>query len=546
MHAPNETILITYDCNSKNFQYSSNEIYSSFQEEYRPLWQIMTEEEMTSEHIANQFRDKLEEIAACNTPQVHYERYYIRKNNQKGRWYRVGFVYPTPCTVIHIIFTDIDDEITTNFRLAQKTEYDELTGLLNHNAFCKQVTLHLNNNKSGKAAGEYAVVYFDVLHFKAINDMFGMSEGTRLLQYIGKTIKDCATEDDFVCRQGSDRFILFTHTFGNELELLVKSILTHITKFDLAYEITCNAGIYVTNEENLPVDSMIDRAILAHASIKGNYTKKYSYFTESMRKDMINEQEIGGMMATALAEKQFVIYYQPQYKHSTRTLVGAEALVRWQHPDLGLISPGIFIPIFEKNGFITKLDFYVFEQVCMFIRKCLDAGVDIVPISTNFSRHDIFSPGFVEKLEEIRQKYNIPISCLRVEVTESAIVGDNQYYANEILKKLHYHGYIIEMDDFGSGYSSLNVLKDIEMDILKLDMLFLAEKDEKNNRSRTILSSIVHMANLLDMPVIAEGVEDAKQADFLMSIGCEFIQGYLYSKPLPEQDYYSLILNTNK
>ena len=236
---------------------------------------------------------------------------------------------------------------------------------------------------------------------------------------------------------------------------------------------------------------MVDRAILAQSSIKGSYNKRFKYFTESLRNDMLGEQEIVGIMATSLAEKQFVVYYQPQYNHSTGMLIGAEALVRWNHPERGMISPGTFIPIFEKNGFITNLDLYVFEEVCIFIRKCMDKNLPVVPISSNFSRYDIFQPDFVEKLEEIRLKYEVPVKNIRVELTESAVLGGTQH-TNEVISKLHKCGYIVEMDDFGSGYSSLNVLKDIELDIIKLDMKFLA-KESESNKGGTIISSIVKM-----------------------------------------------------
>lgn len=252
---------------------------------------------------------------------------------------------------------------------------------------------------------------------------------------------------------------------------------------------------------------------------------RYAYYTEKLRENMLGEQEIAGMMNTALEEKQFLLHYQPQYNHSTKRIVGAEALVRWRHPERGLISPGIFIPIFEKNGFITKLDLFVFEQVCVFLKSCMDQKIPIIPISSNFSRQDIFHPDFAELLEEIRKKYEVPAKYLRVEITETAVVG-NSAYVNEVVKKLHEYGYIVEMDDFGSGYSSLNVLKDIDLDIIKLDMLFLAEAND-NNRGGTILSSIIRMAKWLGMPVIAEGVETLAQADFLSSLGCECVQGYL-------------------
>lgn len=513
--------LIIYDCRSKEFQF-------------------LDEESAIFAHVLKtEFQEKIEEISQAEAPQVDFVECYVKQDEFTGDWYRVGFVCPVPGETIQIIFTNIDEEKLENCSLSHSSDFDRLTGLLSRHAFVKAVETTVEIDAAGIEAGEYALVYFDIIRFKAINDLFGMEEGDRLLKYIAEVMVQTAKEEDAVCRMDADRFVLLTHNQGAALERLVETIVEAVAAYDLPYKITCNVGVYVTNNAALSANSMIDRAVLAQSSVKGSYTSRYNYYTESMHSDMLSEQEISGIMLTALQEKQFVVYYQPQYNHSTGMLVGAEALVRWMHPERGMISPGIFIPIFEKNGFITRLDLYVFEEVCIFLRSCMDKGLPIVPISSNFSRHDIFQVNFVEKLEELREKYQIPSQYLRVEITESAIMGGSQH-ANEIVRKLHQCGYVVEMDDFGSGYSSLNVLKDIELDIIKLDMLFMKE-DSDSNRGGTILSSIVRMAKWLGMPVIAEGVEHVEQADFLKSIGCDYIQGYLYSKPLPEEQYLEIL-----
>ncbi|MBQ7776802.1 MAG: bifunctional diguanylate cyclase/phosphodiesterase [Lachnospiraceae bacterium] len=532
--------LIIYDCQTNKFTYPESvkeQFEANFDE--RPLWQIFTEDGLTAKNVAEQFQTVITEIADSDVPQVQFTEFFVKNSKFTGNWYRVGFVCPVPGEKITITFTDMANESAVTSNLTHMSDFDKLTGLLHRKAFTKAVEARMNKDESGVQAGEYAMVYFDVIRFKAINDIFGMAEGDRLLKYIAMSLTAAVKAGDVICRMDADRFVLFTHHSGKELEIFVERILDAVSKYNLPFEVACNVGIYVTNEEKLSVGSMIDRAVLAQSTIKGSYTSKYKYYTESLRNDMLSEQEIYGMMTTALAEKHFVVYYQPQYNHSTGMLVGAEALVRWNHPERGLISPGLFIPIFEKNGFITKLDLYVFEEVCRFIRVCMDKDLPIVPISSNFSRHDIFQPDFVKKLEEIREKHGVPAKYLRVEITESAIMGGSQH-ANEIVRRLHECGYVVEMDDFGSGYSSLNVLKDIDLDIIKLDMLFLSEETE-NNKGGTILSSIVRMAKWLGMPVIAEGVEHIEQADFLRSIGCDYIQGYLYSRPLPEAQYLEMI-----
>lgn len=258
---------------------------------------------------------------------------------------------------------------------------------------------------------------------------------------------------------------------------------------------------------------------------------------------LFDENEIVRSFADALQQGQFFIHYQPQYNHSSGLMVGAEALVRWNHPTRGLVPPDAFIPVLESNNLITRLDYYVFEQACISLRRWIDSGLPLVPLSVNFSRRDIFQPDFVQQLERIREKHAVPVNYLRLEITESAFAG-NGPQANDVVCALHKSGYIVEMDDFGSGYSSLNVLKDIDVDILKLDMLFLSD-EHGSNRGGTILSFVVRMAKWLGLPVIAEGVETLHQADFLRSIGCDQVQGYLYSRPLPQKEFESLLLRSS-
>ncbi len=414
-------------------------------------------------------------------------------------------------------------------------KYDELTKLISRTHFCTEVSkLNLRHEKT-----PYALCFFDIIKFKAVNDMFGFHEGDRLLQFIA----DCLRNPKFpiltACRVSADRFAFLADVSDQDAETLVLSLFREIKNYQISFELHFNAGIYLVPKTEESGNSMLDKAMLAQEAIKGIYTRSVNFFTENLRHEMLSEQEIAGEMNTALAQEQFLVYYQPQYNHSTGMLVGAEALVRWLHPTKGMISPGRFIPLFEKNGFITKFDFHVFEKVAQFLRDSIDHHFSIVPISVNFSKHDIFSPNFTETLETIRKKYDVPTHDIRIEITESILMGNNAA-VNDILNKLHACGYIIEMDDFGSGYSSLNVLKDLDFDIIKLDMLFLENKG-KTGRGGTILSSVVNMAKWLNIPVIAEGVETVEQADFLKSIGCNYIQGYLYSKPLPQKDYELLI-----
>ncbi len=252
----------------------------------------------------------------------------------------------------------------------------------------------------------------------------------------------------------------------------------------------------------------------------------------------MTETELLSSFEDAINYDHIFVSYQAQINHTTGRMVGAEALMRWKHPLYGMQYPTDFIPVLEKNDLIYKADLHVFEMVCKFQKKCMDERVSMIPISVNMSRYDIYNHEYVDAIEEIRRKYDVPVKFLRIEVTESSAIGGMELVSS-VLKKLHSYGYLVEMDDFGSGYSSLNILKDLDVDIIKLDMTFMS--GDIGGRGGTILSSIVQMAKWLDTPVIAEGVETVEIADYLKSIGCNYIQGYLYCKPQEPDEFIEMI-----
>ncbi len=536
-------LYVVYNCENKTFAYPQaiNEVFNA-RFDLRPLWQIMTEDNVAPAAAVFELRKAIEAASLSDKPTVNFLNCFLMCADKQMRNYNLGVICTAPRTDIFITFNRCNTYNSRSRLYLQGNKLDELTGILRHGAFADEIATALLK-LSDDDLGKYMLIYFDVQRFKIINDMFGIAEGDRLLIHIANVISEFVKDIGICCRIGSDRFALFLPISEAGPDAQIEELLSSIEAYSLPFEITCNAGIYIINDKTLSAVATIDRAILAQSSIKGSYTKRYNYYNEDLRRILLTEQEITGMMRTALEEEQFVVYYQPQYNHSTGMLVGAEALVRWLHPEKGLIPPINFIPIFEKNGFITQLDLYVFERVCRFIRKCLDRKLPVVPISTNLTRYDIFSPNFIEGLEEARQKYNVPSRYIRVEITESAALGNSQFI-NEAVRKLHRYGFIVEMDDFGSGYSSLNILKDIDFDMFKLDMKFLLSDDDNNGRGGTILSSVVRMVNWLSLPIIAEGVETVKQADYLRSIGCDYIQGYLYAKPLPEDQYTQLLSNS--
>ena len=383
------------------------------------------------------------------------------------------------------------------------------------------------------------MVCFDIQCFSSINSMFGMEQGDRLLRYIAQQIQIAAAPWSFVFRCGADLFCVFVPGKQAEVERRVTELFDRIARFDLPFDIRCNAGIYLMDSSANVIDAM-GGAILAHKRVKGSFTQQFCYYTDDIRATVLEEQKIVGAMSTALIQEQFHVYYQPQYNHTTQRLIGAEALVRWNHPEQGIIPPDRFVPVFESTGFITELDQYMFRHVCAFLRRQLDAGVLLVPVSVNLSRVDLFSPRFLERLEQTRREFDIPPKYLRFEITESSVKGDSQFI-NHVLDKLHQCGYIVEMDDFGSGYSSLTILKDVDFDLIKLDTRFFQDEQRQLGRGGLILQSVVRMINWLGLPMIAEGVEKLEQADLLRSIGCDYIQGYLYAKPMPEQAFETLL-----
>ena len=284
---------------------------------------------------------------------------------------------------------------------------------------------------------------------------------------------------------------------------------------------------------------MCDRANLALNRAKGNFQTPYCVYDDNMRQQMVMEQKIVNAMESAIENKEFTLYLQPKYEIINETLIGAEALVRWNSKTGGFISPADFIPVFEKNGFVYDVDKFIWEETCRCLRRWLDEGKKVVPVSVNVSRIDLYDPMLLDYLVELREQYRIPEDLLELEITESAYTEDpDQIIATT--SQLSKAGFMILMDDFGSGYSSLTSLKKMHIDILKLDMGFLNSKDE-SVKGGNILAAIMQMAHSLNMQTIAEGVETKEQVDFLRSIGCQWVQGYYYSRPLPVADYEKLL-----
>lgn len=421
-------------------------------------------------------------------------------------------------------------------------EIDALTGLYTRDAFIKRSSGLI----SRKPSGYYVLTSFDIDSFKVINDQFGAEIGDKILLYIAYMLKEFTDGCGGIsCHLSYDNFAaLFPMDKDSEIGKISKNLAESLAVDGINVSASISAGRYVVADCDLPVSAMMDRALLAKRSIKGRYDAHVAYYDDSMRDMALREQWVVNEMESALRSDQFEVWFQPQYNHSTGAMVGAEALVRWRHPQNGLVSPGIFIPIFERNGFIYLLDQYVWEKTCAKVRAWLDEGREPLPVSVNVSRYDMFKLDFFEVMTGLVEKYDVPLDLFRLEITESAFAKSTEHII-EMVQRLRDYGFIIEIDDFGSGYSSFNTLKDVPANILKLDMRFL-EGTRNSERGGSILESIVRMAKWLSMPVIAEGVETKEQADYLRSIGCVHIQGYLYAKPMPAAEYEDRLNNSAK
>lgn len=424
-------------------------------------------------------------------------------------------------------------------KMRYQAEHDQLTGLYNRRKFFTETRKMLDANPDT----EYVLIRTDVDQFSLLNSFWGEKVGDEFLIRIARGIEQQIKQFETATygRINADNFCACVPYEKEKIDKELEKARKAIISFKQDYFIKPTFGIYIITERSMPIQGMYERVAMAAKTCKGKYNTYVGYYDKDMRNAASREQEIINEMQNALDSGQFVPFIQTQYDLKTNRPYGGEALVRWMHPQKGMISPREFIPVFERNGFIGKLDYYMWESVCRCLRRWTDEGYQPAPISVNISRANMYNPNIVSIIDGLVKKYNISPKLLNLELTESAYM-DNPDAMREIVKSLQEKGFLVLMDDFGSGYSSLNTLKDIAVDVLKIDMKFLSGNDE-NERSERILSSIIRMAGWLSIPVIVEGVETAHQVDFLRSIGCGYIQGYFFARPMPVKDYEALAVH---
>lgn len=411
---------------------------------------------------------------------------------------------------------------------------DTETGLYNMAGFDEAVQKWIADNPGRK----YRLQRYRIDGFMNINATYGYKVGSRLINDIGKYMRARTGRDSFAAHINADNFVRFCADDSISPESFYEKFLTDFADYELSYPLFLKMGIYDLCEPDCDTLTMSYRANLAIQSIEGDFSRHIAYYSKGLMQATKEEQQMLADVENAVRQGQFEVWLQPQYDYSSGRIIGAEALARWNHPELGMITPGAFIPVLERSRQVGMLDEYVWDKACQYINRWSKKGFNI-PVSVNVSRVDIQNLGMCETLINLVKKYDIPPEYLRLEITESAYMNEPHELAAAVAE-LRAAGFIIEMDDFGSGYSSLNALKDLDIDVLKLDMKLVSEIGDGNEKNDNILRNVVHMANALNMSVIAEGVETEVQAGYLKSINCNYMQGYYFSKPIKAEDIEKL------
>lgn len=503
-------------------------------------------EEMTPQSGLAALSEKYEafrkgEFVSCSIFQddIHGKRVYMNVSAECVDWIDNDPVYL-------LLHADISQLTKQNAELERLAYTDLITNGMNRIQFDRMATKAILE----KPAGTYSLAWMNMRKFKLVNDLEGNKLGDTVLKYIHDIIKPHLRPGELLARIDADNYTILLETESNQrIEARLNEIVENINAFnndrELKYFLSFTVGICLVSDPALEITQIQDRANIARKEIQTvghDSLCACSFYNEQERTRLLEEQNIENRMQSALRGHEFVVYLQPKVALNSHTVAGAEALVRWDNPEQGLIPPNLFIPIFEKNGFILELDLYVLEEVCILLRSWIDKGVQATPISVNVSRAHFTLPNFVEQYAAVCKKHRVPTSLIELEVTETIIFQAPELFACAI-KQMHSFGFTCSMDDFGSGYSSLNVLKDIEMDVLKLDRAFFGSIQMNNPREKSIITTVIDLAKKLKMKTVAEGVETKAQQEFLEGTDCDMIQGFVFSRPLPVPDYEQLVFD---
>lgn len=387
----------------------------------------------------------------------------------------------------------------------------------------------------------YCIVAIDIEHFRLFNKLYGRSSGDEVIRYIYTCLKQSALEYDGIdAYLGGDNFVAFLPDDDEVLNNIRQKIIKKFSEWNNTSAFFPLFGVYTIKDTSVLPELMYDHAMLALSHAEEDYKWHICRYTIEMESSLEKEVYLLAAIEEGLEKGEFTFFAQPQCNIATGQIVGAEALVRWQKPDGEVLLPGGFIPVLEKNKMIDQLDRYVWEKVCQWLKGWIDQGYSPVPISINASRIDIYAMDVPKYIFSLLEKYQIPEHLIKIEITESAYTENNNRISHAV-NTFRNRGLVVMMDDFGCGYSSLNMLKNIPVDVLKLDMRFLQFKEEERQKSANILESIVNMAGLLHLPIVVEGVENESQEKFVQKLGCRYIQGFYYYKPLPIKKFEELL-----
>lgn len=453
-----------------------------------------------------------------------------------------GAIIITAYALFLLLFYQQKRIMSRNQATVERLAYvDELTGGRNYNKFL------LDAEAARRVDGHQAIWFCDMKKFKYYNDALGYQKGDEMLCRMFDVIHHLEGEEGIFCRMAADNFVgLKVYEERQELTDWFEALLNELHREESetasrSYLELCMGFYCIGPDDNiLSINEMVNRANMAQKSVKDRSGSCSTFFNETLRQHILQESLLESQGQTALALGQFQPYFQPKYdiQHGDR-LAGAEVLCRWIHPEKGMISPGDFIPVFEKSGLIVQLDRYMFRKACEWFRIYLDQGGHPINLAINVSRVGLLREDFIEHYAQVKQEFHLPDNCIELEMTESLALGGEELL-HQLATELQAHGFICSLDDFGSGYSSLNLLKNLPIDVLKLDVLFFRQSLDKR-RERIVVRHIINMAKELQIRVIAEGVEERESLEFLRAAGCDSVQGYIFAKPMPLTEFNDLL-----
>ena len=493
--------------------------------------------------------DTMLERLAAEEPKDTFE-FQFRSSDMKGGWRWIdsilltGPLHGLPEGIVRCYIFDIQNikDREAGRTLVTREEsavlLDPLTGLKREKDYFRSVEAALKSHPEKK----WMMLVFDIEQFKLFNEWYGHDKGDMVLARIGSGLrKDANNLNGIAGYLGNDDFSLFVPAGSLQPEELFESIRRVIVRYGVSVGFLPAIGISCS-DPNDTVMHLFDEASLAMHNAKADFKNRICYFDSSMYKIIASDYKLLSDFQEALKNKEITFFLQPQCRAATAKIVGAEALARWVKPDGTMISPLVFVPVLEKYGFIPDLDKFIWEEVCRWLQSCEARGLPLVPVSVNVSVVDIFTFNVPDYIKSLVEKYNLPKKALKVEITESA-VGEDSEKVREVVQILRRNGFTVLMDDFGSGYSSLNMLHELNIDVLKMDAHFLKMDEATIEKGIHILESIVYMAKSMRLPIIVEGVENQGQKEYLQSLGCQYVQGYYFYKPVHIQEFEELITN---